>query len=89
MNTLNRIAVLDDYQGVALSFGDWGGLGVPVDVYGVGSALVHGEGFDHTADIVRSGGRDVAKVGRRYTASERLERVDWDTLVGASETARS
>lgn len=64
-------------------------LGVPVDVYGVGSALVHGEGFDHTADIVRAEGRDVAKVGRRYTASERLERVDWDTLVGASEIARS
>lgn len=33
MNTLSRIAVLDDYQGVALSFGDWGSLGVPVDVF--------------------------------------------------------
>ena len=63
-------------------------LGVPVDVYGVGSALVHGEGFDHTADLVRVGGRDVAKVGRRYIASERLERVDWDALVGAGATAR-
>ncbi len=60
--------------------------GVPVDVYGVGSALVHGEGFDHTADIVRLGGRDLAKVGRHYTPSERLARVDWDALVGASET---
>lgn len=64
-------------------------LGVPVDVYGVGSALVHGEGFDHTADIVRAGGHDVAKVGRRYTASERLEPVDWDVLVGANATTRS
>jgi len=64
-------------------------LGVPVDVYGVGSALVHGEGFDHTADIVRAEGHDVAKVGRRYTASERLESVDWDVLVGANATARS
>ncbi|MBI0535473.1 D-2-hydroxyacid dehydrogenase family protein [Roseomonas sp. KE2513] len=33
MNKLSRIAVLDDYQGVALSFGDWGSLGVPVDVF--------------------------------------------------------
>ena len=62
--------------------------GVPVDVYGVGSALVHGEGFDHTADIVRLEGRELAKVGRRYTPSERLTRVDWDALVGANETAR-
>ena len=63
--------------------------GVPVDVYGVGSALVHGEGFDHTADIVRLEGRELAKVGRRYTPSERLLRVDWDTLVGAMESAPS
>lgn len=62
--------------------------GVPVDVYGVGSALVHGEGFDHTADIVRLEGRELAKVGRRYLPSERLVPVDWDALVGANETAR-
>lgn len=55
-------------------------LGVPVDVYGVGSALVHGSGFDHTADIVRVNGRDVAKTGRRYTPSERLHTVDWTAL---------
>src|SRR5204863_8569278 len=59
-------------------------LGVPVDVYGVGSALVHGAGFDHTADIVRVDGRDLAKVGRRYTASERLHPVDWHSLVPES-----
>src|SRR2546428_2986910 len=39
------------------------GLGVPVDVYGVGSALVHGSGFDHTADIVQLERRNVAKEG--------------------------
>jgi nicotinate phosphoribosyltransferase len=57
-------------------------LGVPVDVYGVGSALVHGTGFDHTADIVRLDGRDVAKVGRDYRDNPRLQRVDWRALVG-------
>jgi phosphoglycerate dehydrogenase-like enzyme len=33
MNSLSRIAILDDYQGVALSLADWGSLGVPVDVF--------------------------------------------------------
>jgi phosphoglycerate dehydrogenase-like enzyme len=33
VNTLSRIAVLDDYQGLAPSLADWGSLGVPVDVF--------------------------------------------------------
>src|SRR5229473_523173 len=64
-------------------------LGVPVDVYGVGSALVHGAGFDHTADIVRVQGRPLAKTGRRYIASDRLHRVDWPSLVDDPDWARS
>jgi nicotinate phosphoribosyltransferase len=64
-------------------------LRVPVDVYGVGSALVHGAGFDHTADIVRVQGRPLAKTGRRYIASDRLHRVDWPALVGEPDWARS
>jgi nicotinate phosphoribosyltransferase len=63
-------------------------LGVPVDVYGVGSALVHGTTFDHTADIVRVEGRDLAKVGRGFIPSERLQRVEWGGLVEESELAR-
>ena len=64
-------------------------LGVPVDVYGVGSALVHGTGFDHTADIVRVQGRPLAKVGRGYSASTRLHPVDWRSLVSETDWARS
>jgi nicotinate phosphoribosyltransferase len=64
-------------------------LGVPVDVYGVGSALVHGAGFDHTADIVRVEGRPLAKVGRHYIESDRLHPVDWRSLVGERDWARS
>ena len=64
-------------------------LAVPVDVYGVGSALVHGAGFDHTADIVRVNGRDLAKVGRRYDASDRLHDVDWRALVPESDWVSS
>ena len=62
-------------------------LGVPVDVYGVGSALVGGAGFDHTADIVQVGGTAQAKVGRAFIASDRLAPVDWDTLVGTPAPA--
>jgi nicotinate phosphoribosyltransferase len=56
-------------------------LAVPVDVYGVGSALVHGSGFDHTADIVRVNGKDLAKTGRHYIESDRLHPVEWKALV--------
>jgi len=64
-------------------------LAVPVDVYGVGSALVSGSGFDHTADIVRVGGKALAKTGREYIASDRLHPVDWKTLVTETDWARS
>jgi nicotinate phosphoribosyltransferase len=48
--------------------------GVPVDAYGVGSALMRG-GFDYTADVVRVEGEGVAKVGRWYRENDRMERV--------------
>ena len=48
--------------------------GVPVDSYGVGSALVRGS-FDYTADVVRVEGKPLAKVGRWYRENDRLERV--------------
>jgi nicotinate phosphoribosyltransferase len=64
-------------------------LGVPVDVYGVGSALVHGTTFDHTADIVRVGGQSVGKIGRSYSASDRLHPVDWGELIGTASSAAS
>ena len=53
---------------------DFEAAGVPVDAYGVGSALLEGS-YDYTADVVRVGGTEVAKVGRRYRASDRLEDV--------------
>src|SRR5439155_1443146 len=49
--------------------------GVPVDMYGVGSSLFQGR-FDFTADVVRVEGKPVAKVGRSYRPSPRLERVE-------------
>jgi len=50
-------------------------LGVPVDSYGVGSALIRGEN-DFTADIVMTDGRVSAKAGRSFRANPRLELVE-------------
>lgn len=46
----------------------------PVDGYGVGSALVHGNN-DFTADVVKVNGKKVAKAGRGYISSTRLRMV--------------
>jgi nicotinate phosphoribosyltransferase len=48
--------------------------GVPVDSYGVGSALIRGEN-DFTADIVLTDGKPSAKVGRELRPNDRLELV--------------
>jgi len=48
--------------------------GVPVDSYGVGSALVRGS-HDYTADVVLLEGEPKAKVGRWHRPNPRLERV--------------
>src|ERR671937_2802622 len=48
--------------------------GVPVDSYGVGSALIRGEN-DFTGDVVMTDGRPSAKVGRRYRQNPRLDLV--------------
>jgi nicotinate phosphoribosyltransferase len=48
---------------------------VPVDSYGVGSALIRGEN-DFTADIVMTDGRPSAKAGRRFRENPRLQLVE-------------
>jgi nicotinate phosphoribosyltransferase len=47
---------------------------VPVDAYGVGSALIRGSN-DFTADVVMVDGRPCAKAGRELRPSERLSAV--------------
>jgi nicotinate phosphoribosyltransferase len=49
-------------------------LGVPVDAYGVGSALLRGEN-DFTGDIVLTDGLPSAKVGRSFRPNSRLDLV--------------
>ncbi|OGG08672.1 hypothetical protein A2154_04855 [Candidatus Gottesmanbacteria bacterium RBG_16_43_7] len=48
---------------------------VPVDGYGVGSALIHGNN-DFTADIVKVGGKPIAKIGRTYKPNRRFQTVN-------------
>jgi nicotinate phosphoribosyltransferase len=48
--------------------------GVPVDSYGVGSALIQGEN-DFTADVVLTDGLPSAKIGRSFKPTPRLELV--------------
>lgn len=54
-------------------------LGVPVDIYGVGSYLFQGDSNDFTADVVRvkinGTWYDMAKVGRQARHSPHLQRV--------------
>ncbi|MEE9161732.1 MAG: quinolinate phosphoribosyl transferase [Candidatus Neomarinimicrobiota bacterium] len=48
---------------------------VPVDAYGVGSALVEGKA-DFTADVVMVDGKPRSKVGRRFNPNSRLQRIE-------------
>jgi nicotinate phosphoribosyltransferase len=48
--------------------------GVPVDGYGVGTALFDGH-FEFTADVVQVNGKAESKVGRKLQENPRLERV--------------
>jgi nicotinate phosphoribosyltransferase len=54
--------------------GEFERLDVPVDAYGVGSALLRGEN-DFTGDIVLTDGLPSAKVGRSFRPNRRLELV--------------
>lgn len=49
-------------------------MGVPVDIYAVGSWILSGR-YDFTADAVRLNGKPLAKVGREYRPNPRLEKV--------------
>lgn len=50
-------------------------LRLPVDAYGVGASLIHGD-YAFTADIVRVNGRAESKVGRKLIDNPRVELVD-------------
>jgi nicotinate phosphoribosyltransferase len=47
----------------------------PVDVYAIGSAIIHGGKFDFTGDVVMVDGAPQSKVGRELRANPKLDRV--------------
>jgi nicotinate phosphoribosyltransferase len=47
----------------------------PVDVYAVGTSIVHDGRFDFTGDIVMVDGAAQSKVGRELRANPKLDRV--------------
>ncbi|OGG05907.1 hypothetical protein A2777_04795 [Candidatus Gottesmanbacteria bacterium RIFCSPHIGHO2_01_FULL_40_15] len=47
---------------------------IPVDAYGIGSSIIHGEN-DFTADIVEVEGRKTAKAGREFRANNKLKKI--------------
>jgi nicotinate phosphoribosyltransferase len=47
----------------------------PVDVYAVGTSLVHDGRFDFTSDVVMVDGEEQAKVGRELRQNPKLDRV--------------
>ena len=47
----------------------------PVDVYAVGTSIMHEGRFDFTGDVVTVGGKPQAKVGRELRPNPRLDRV--------------
>ncbi|MDR1698097.1 MAG: nicotinate phosphoribosyltransferase [Erysipelotrichaceae bacterium] len=51
-------------------------LGVPVDLYGVGSYIIKNSTSSFTGDLVMLNGRNEAKVGRKLMPNKRLVRVN-------------
>jgi nicotinate phosphoribosyltransferase len=49
---------------------------VPVDAYGIGSALLEGQ-IDFTADVVKVNGEPMVKAGRYYNENARLTTVEY------------
>jgi nicotinate phosphoribosyltransferase len=66
----NQIAVSGGFN--AAKIAEFERLGVPADIYGVGSSLIKGD-FDFTADGVLLDGSPCGKVGRAYRPNPRLE----------------
>ena len=67
---------------VSSSFGlekikEWKALGVPVDMYGVGTYFVNNTTCGFTADLVMLDGKPQAKVGRANYPSKRLQKVPY------------
>lgn len=73
-----------DYVKIVVSSGftatkikQWKALGVPVDLYGVGTSLVNNMVSGFTGDLVMLDGKNEAKEGRANYPTDRLEKVQY------------
>ena len=64
----------------AKKIAEWTKEGVPVDTYGVGSALVVNNTVGFTGDLVMLDGKNEAKEGRKDVPSKRLRKVAYPIL---------
>ena len=56
---------------------EWKKLGVPVDMYGVGTSFVNNMTSGFTGDLVMLDGKPQAKEGRANYPSDRLKKVNY------------
>lgn len=76
-NGFNYVKIIVSSSFTAEKINEWIKLGVPVDTYGVGTALVNNTTIGFTGDLVVLDGKDQAKEGRKNIPSDRLKKVNY------------
>ena len=71
----NYVKIVVSSSFSAEKIAEWSALGVPVDLYGVGSYFVNNTTCGFTADLVMLDGKPEAKEGRENYPSNRLQKV--------------
>ena len=73
----NYVKIIVSSSFTAQKISEWVKLGVPVDTYGVGTALVNNTTVGFTGDLVMLDGKRQAKEGRENILSNRLKKVPY------------
>lgn len=76
-NGFNFVKIIVSSSFTAKKIKEWVELGVPVDTYGVGTALVNNTTIGFTGDLVMLDGKKEAKEGRENIPSNRLKKVPY------------
>ena len=73
----NYVKIIVSSSFTAQKIAEWVELGVPVNTYGVGTALVNNTTVGFTGDLVMLDGKKQAKEGRENIPSNRLKKVPY------------
>lgn len=76
-NGFNFVKIIVSSSFTAEKIAEWVSLGVPVDTYGVGTALCNNTTVGFTGDLVMLDGKKQAKEGRENIPSIRLKKVPY------------